>query len=189
MTKRDRRRKEIAAAARDILCRDGVEAFTLDAVAGELGLTKQAMYYYFPDKASLIHAALTAGAIEHAEALLAAVRDAEPKAVLGVLVRTFVAQYRDSLGQFRLEFVWPQLQRLPGKTDAVTPKMVELNDAVEEKLEAAGIGESSAQRRRLALLAWTSALGLLSGLSLTDDGFAATTSDLVTDLAAVFAQD
>ncbi|MBK6696775.1 MAG: helix-turn-helix transcriptional regulator [Myxococcales bacterium] len=52
--RRERSREEIVEAARRVLLRDGIAATTLDAVAKEVGLTKAALYYYYPSKDALL---------------------------------------------------------------------------------------------------------------------------------------
>ena len=52
--KRDRSREEILEAARAVLLRSGVASMTLDAVAREVGVSKTALYYYFPSKDALL---------------------------------------------------------------------------------------------------------------------------------------
>lgn len=51
--RRERSREEIVDAARRVLLRSGIAATTLDAVAKEVGLTKAALYYYYPSKDAL----------------------------------------------------------------------------------------------------------------------------------------
>ncbi|MBV6509918.1 MAG: hypothetical protein JJLCMIEE_03034 [Acidimicrobiales bacterium] len=57
------------AAAVDSFGRAGYEATSLDALAGELGVTKQTILYYFPTKEKLLEEVVTSGARELTEAL------------------------------------------------------------------------------------------------------------------------
>lgn len=50
----ERKRREILAAALDVLSSRGFEGTTLEAVADALGYTKQALYYYFKSKEELL---------------------------------------------------------------------------------------------------------------------------------------
>ncbi|MBK8593700.1 MAG: helix-turn-helix transcriptional regulator, partial [Sandaracinaceae bacterium] len=50
----DRSREEIIDAVRRVLFRDGLAATTLLAVAREVGLTKAALYYYYPSKDAML---------------------------------------------------------------------------------------------------------------------------------------
>ena len=58
-------RSDVVAAAR-VLARDGVQAISMRRLADELGVTANALYSYFPDKAALLDALLDdlLGAIE-----------------------------------------------------------------------------------------------------------------------------
>ena len=52
--RREQTREEILDAARQVLLRKGFGATTLEAVAREVGVTKPALYYYFPSKDALL---------------------------------------------------------------------------------------------------------------------------------------
>ena len=57
--KREQARREILQAAQDILRERGADAVTLASVAGVLGMTKQALYHYFPSKEALMKTLVT----------------------------------------------------------------------------------------------------------------------------------
>lgn len=54
--KRSRRRQEILHAALQAFRRKGYHATTLEDIATHLGVRKTALYHYFPDKDSILHA-------------------------------------------------------------------------------------------------------------------------------------
>ena len=54
--KRERRRQEILHAALETVREKGYHATTLDDIAERLGVRKAALYYYFPDKDSILFA-------------------------------------------------------------------------------------------------------------------------------------
>ena len=54
--KRRRRRQEILHAALQAFRRKGYHQTTLDDIAASLGVRKTALYHYFPDKDSILHA-------------------------------------------------------------------------------------------------------------------------------------
>jgi AcrR family transcriptional regulator len=58
MTARDRSRERILDAAEACLRRDGIRRTTVQAVAEEAGLSRVYVYRFFPDKATLVSAAL-----------------------------------------------------------------------------------------------------------------------------------
>ncbi len=54
--KRQRRRREILHAALQAFRREGYHGTTLEDIAAHLGVRKTALYHYFPDKDSILHA-------------------------------------------------------------------------------------------------------------------------------------
>jgi AcrR family transcriptional regulator len=56
----------------------GYEATSLDALAAELGVTKQTILYYFPSKEALLDAVITSASVELVGTLEAAVQRAGP---------------------------------------------------------------------------------------------------------------
>ncbi len=58
----DQRRDEIVQAARRVMGDFGVRRATVGDVAAAVGLSRQTVYEYFPSRAALVQAALTAGA-------------------------------------------------------------------------------------------------------------------------------
>jgi len=60
----ERRRREILDAARSLVSRKGFEAARMDEVAAAVGVTKPAVYRYFPSKDHLITALMEADLIE-----------------------------------------------------------------------------------------------------------------------------
>ncbi len=77
------------------------------------------------------------------------------------------SSYRDRLEYFRLDFAWSQIHGDPQTTrDLILPLCNELTDVVSEKLRR-GTDITSLRARQLAVIAWTSAIGLMSALSVT----------------------
>lgn len=71
------RDRALDAALRSFADR-GFEATSLDDVAAEVGVSKQAVLYYFPSKAALLDAVVDRSAAELSEALEAALANAGP---------------------------------------------------------------------------------------------------------------
>jgi TetR/AcrR family transcriptional regulator len=95
----------ILAAAVDAFGSRGYEATSLDALAAELGVTKQAVLYWFPSKEALLDAAIERGAAELAAALDEVLAGAEPglarlDAVMRAIFR-FVVRRPSLLGLLR----------------------------------------------------------------------------------------
>ena len=108
--RRDRSREEILEAARSVLLKKGVGGMTVDAVAKEVGVTKTALYYYFPSKDALLFELMYGVLQSHAQAVHDAVEEAEdgPDAI-GALIRRSVMEFAPRLEDFRLAFLQGQV--------------------------------------------------------------------------------
>ena len=196
--KQEQARSEILDAARKLLHERGIDAVTLAAVAGELGMTKQALYHYFSSKEALTRSLVTTLLDEEVNTLIAAVEaEKETGKILGRMILTFHEHYADRLDAFR--FVYAHAQLYTGATsgldadtlrDEINPRTRHLFDVIEERL--AGRGASKKERRKvrqLAFTAWTSALGLLTMLSVADatnDPLVHTDQELLDTLVDLF---
>jgi AcrR family transcriptional regulator len=198
--KRRQARRDILAAARRVLREQGIDAVTLASVAAELGMTKQAIYHYFPSKDVLVRH-LVASLLDDEIEILVDVVDAldPPEQVLGALIRAFYQHYIGRLDTFRLIYCQTQLgatgnTRLDEATlrEQVNPSTRRLFDVLESRLASDNLGDSARQRlRRLAFTAWTSVLGLLTMLSIAEangDRLRHSDSDLLDVLSGVFEQ-
>lgn len=170
--RRQRSREEIAEAARRVLLRDGVSATTLDAIAREAGLTKAALYYYYPSKDALlfdlIFSLLEAQATRVHDAVERTHGGGEAlRALIGESVRAFTSRMDD----FRLTYIHPQTVE-PG-TVQVTAAQLERIRPLNE-LSYGGTakrlaqdwkkarGRARVEPRLMAFLAGVSALGVLT---------------------------
>ena len=196
--KREQARREILETAQAILSEGGVEAVTLASVAGELGMTKQALYHYFPSKEALVRGLITTLLDDEIDTLIAAVEAvSDGEKILGTLIRAFYAHYIDRLDAFRTVYCQSQLYASTGTAideatlrDEIHPRTRQLFDVLEERI--AGSAASAAERRRmrqLAFTAWTSALGLMTMLGVADatnDPLVHSDQTLLDTLAGVF---
>jgi AcrR family transcriptional regulator len=196
--KRRQAKREILDSARSILAGSGHEAVTLAAVAGNLGMTKQSLYHYFPSKEALDRGLVTTLLDAEVDGLLNAVNKRKSgKKVLGLLIQTFYSHYIDNLDAFRTIYCRSQLYSstesgLDERTlrDEIHPRTRKLFDILEERLS--GSEASSAERRRarqLAFTAWTSALGLMTMLSVANannDPIVHSEKDLLKTLSDAF---
>lgn len=196
--KRERNRQEILQTARGLLRQGGLDAVTLASVAGELGLTKQALYHYFPSKEALVRSLVVTFLEEEIDALAAAVeREESDTRVLGAMIRALYTHYIGRLDAFRTVYCQPQLHPASSAIidedalrDDINPRTRGLFDELEARL--AGASRNKAERarmRRLAFTAWLSALGLLTMLGLaeaTRDALVHADEDLLNTLTAVF---
>lgn len=164
-------RESILRSAEAVLLRDGLDALTLDAIAAELGLTKQGLYYHYPSKEVLLAELALQEWTAAADAAHAATKAAATAAdALEALVRSYVARYAQRLPMFRLatqgSLLSPQAARLARQQlDAIRPLNDLMYGPTERKLRAAqraGRADAALDPRRLAFIAHTSAMGLLT---------------------------
>ncbi|MCC7537824.1 MAG: TetR/AcrR family transcriptional regulator [Deltaproteobacteria bacterium] len=110
-TVRDLRRAQIIAAARAIVCRDGLDALTIGALEQKLAFTRGVITYHFAGKDDIVRAVLESALAEIDEASRAEVESSLSPAekIAGVLranVRGFVE--RPEAGKVLLSF-WSRL--------------------------------------------------------------------------------
>ncbi len=171
-------RQAILQAAEAVVLRDGLGALTLDAIAAELGLTKQGLYYHYASKEALVAElalqewSAAADAVHAATQAAASAEDA-----VDALVRSYVSRYAGRLQMFRLATQSAQLSPLAAhlgreKLEAIRPLNDRMYGPTERKLrqaQDAGHAARSLDARRLAFIAHTSAMGLLAMQSMVSD--------------------
>jgi AcrR family transcriptional regulator len=196
--KRERNRQEILEAARSILGEGGVDAVTLGSVAGELGLTKQALYYYFPSKEVLVRNLMVMLLNDEVDTLIAAV-EAEPSDahVLSAMIHAFYGHYIVRLNEFRTVYCQPQMYTNPAEVldeavlrEEINPRTRHLFDVLEARLSKESKSNARRKRaRRLAYSAWLAALGLVTMLGVAEaakDPLIYSDQDLIEVLARTF---
>jgi len=194
--KRRHARQEILQAARQILRERGIDAVTLESVGGALGMTRQALYHYFPSKEALVRRFVASLIEDEVETLVAAVEATAPVEVtLGTLIRAFYNHYINNLAEFRAVYCQLQLYTSPEAAmdqetirQQVNPQTQYLFDRLEARLAARSTVPPE-RLRRLAFVAWTSALGLITMIGVADalnDPLIHADKDLLDTLAEVF---
>jgi AcrR family transcriptional regulator len=170
--RRERSREEILEAARRVLLRSGIAATTLAAVAREVGVSKTALYYYFPSKDALLFELVFGTLQSQALAVHAAVAKAGNGAdALGAIVRESVHVFASRLDDFRLAYLHGQV----AGTGAVHfdqeqfARIRPLNELwfagaaqILTKDAAPRAGRARVEPRLLAFLAYLAAIGLLT---------------------------
>ncbi len=198
--KRERMRLEVLEAAKALLLAEGPDAVTLGAVSSRLGVTKPAIYHYFPSKEALTRSMVAALIDEEIGHLEAAVESAGPRDnPVAAMIRAFHAHYRANLHAFR--FVYGQLQLYVTPDfgiDAemvrseITPRTRHLFDLLESRLALGDQGNNERRRmRRLAFVAWMSVLGLLTMIAIAegmDDPLLYPDEELLDTIVSVFEQ-
>ena len=198
--RRESSREEILEAAREILLSRGIGGTTLEAVARAIGMSKAALYYYFPSKEALLFE-LMFGVIERqAKAVNAAVTEADTGSeALGAIIRESVAAFAPRMDDFRLAFLHGQVAAKGAvKLDAEQfARIRPLNGLVmaqaAEKLAAErkrGAKTTTVEPRLMAFLAYLAAIGMLTMKGMVehvDDPLVWSDEQLVEGFASVFA--
>jgi AcrR family transcriptional regulator len=175
--KRKQARQEILQVAQTLLREGGVEAVTLASVAGELSMTKQAIYHYFASKEDLVRGLVTVLLNDEVEALSAVVEASDSiEDTLGTLIRAFYDHYINNLDAFRIVYCQSQLYAAPNLRideetlrDEINPRTRHLFDVLEGRMTRDNVSSKERLRtRHLAFVAWSSALGLLTMLGIAD---------------------
>jgi AcrR family transcriptional regulator len=181
--RREQARTEILDATRRVLLDRGLAGLTLAAVARELQLTKAALYYYFDSKDALVAELIYLGLEGHAELVGSAIEQTTSGAdALEALIRASAAHYGDRKDELRLSYLVPQVGNAgstrfgPEMLERVRPFNERIYGAVAARIasdQQAGSVSAGIDGRRLAFLAHTSVLGMLTveGLvEVADDG-------------------
>jgi AcrR family transcriptional regulator len=104
MEKRERRRGEILHAALRAFRDQGYHATTLDDIADALGVRKAGLYYYFPDKESILYACHRESLAELERILEGAKQLQTPAERLAHVIRAHVRVMTDTLEGSPLAF-------------------------------------------------------------------------------------
>ncbi|HVJ89302.1 MAG TPA: helix-turn-helix domain-containing protein [Labilithrix sp.] len=197
--RRAQSRDDILDAARRVITRDGIR-ITLDAVAEEVGLTKAALYYYFPSKEALLSELMFGVIKAEADGVAAALATSNSGAdALEGIIGTTIARYAGNMADFRLTYMHAQLaapnalELLPEFFAGLRP-LNEKTYGVAAGLIAEEVGDRGTRAgvspRRLAFLAHMAAIGVLTMKGLVEsvgDPLVHSDEQLVADLAKIFA--
>lgn len=195
----DRRRitrEAILEHARRIVAAHGTQALTFQALAEELGVSKQAIIYWYPSKWELLREVAVQGLRAEADATTAAIGAARtaPEAIER-FVRALVRFHLADLGRFRMLYLAAQFDRRAAETadlgevlgpiHATTSQMY---GALESRLAADRDFVAGENPRRMAVAAHMAGIGLLTMVALADtvnDPLAHRTEDMVESLLAL----
>jgi AcrR family transcriptional regulator len=168
-------RQEILTATRAVLARVGPAALRVEHVAAELGVTKQALYHYYPSKEAVLFEVVVDELVAVAEAVHRAASAAPDGAgALEAIIRTYTAYFLPRLEMHRLCTMFvptaASFEASPEMLARIRPVNDLLYGAAEAKLAAERKPRRSDPRaaRRLAFTAHLAALGLLSMRAITD---------------------
>ena len=197
--RRERSRDEIVDAARRVLVKNGIAGTTLEAVAVEVGLTKAALYYYYPSKEALFFDVMFGSISMQVDAVHAAVESAKNGGeAISALIRETLRTFSTRLDDFRLAYLQAQLVK-PGSVRFTPEQFAKLRPLNERLLAGttkrltderkASRGRAHVEPRLLTFLAYTAALGVLTMKGLVEsvgDPLVYSDEQLIEGLASIF---
>ena len=193
--RRERSREEILDAARDLILAYGLRGLTLEGVAAAVGLTKAALYYYFPSKDALLEDLGLRSLRAQAQRLHDAVEttDSGPQALRSLIAET-IRMNAQQMDDFRLSHLHPQLApdalRVGPQQLARVRPLNELSYAgAASRLAAGPRGRAGVEPRLMAFLANQAALGVVMMKGLVeafDDPLRYSDDELIEALARIF---
>ena len=161
------RKGQIIAEALALVRSGGMGAVTFDAVAARLGISKQAVIYWFPNKAQLLGAvALGCLRDEAAVAMTAARAAATPAQARADVVQALIRFHLGDLPRFRLMYAAPQIDARPTWAPDILDRVHAIT-AEQYGTVAAALG-TGAEARRAAVSLHMAALGHVLLVGLTD---------------------
>jgi AcrR family transcriptional regulator len=193
-------REVIVDHAQRLAAEGGMAALTFQALAAELGVSKQAIIYWYPSKWELLRDVALRGLRAEADSTAAAVRDARsaPEAIERFL-RSLIGFHLADLGRFRMLYLATQFDRRaapPSLVDDVLDPIHRTTSAMYAALEARIAADpqfvGGENPRRLAVAAHMAGVGLVTMLALADsvqDPMAHETGALVDSLVALLTRD
>jgi AcrR family transcriptional regulator len=168
-------RESIVEQARRIVAERGIAALTFQALAGALGVSKQAIIYWYPNKWELIRDFSLPELKAEADVLIAAVAPAKSGAeATDRFVRALVAHHLADLGRFRMLYLAPQFDEraaVPGAGELLAPihaATSSMYSALAAKLAADPDFGTAEAARRMAVAAHMAGIGFITMVALAD---------------------
>lgn len=166
----------ILAAAREIVRAGGPDMLTFDAVAARVGVSKQAVLYWFPNKARLIEALVRPALEAESAAGRAAVsRHATSGEAIRAYIGALAVFHTADLDRFRLMYVTPQVGQRSGRNGTmlttlgrIHPATTEMYDVLATRLVESGRYSRVIDARRAAAAIHTALLGLVLRMAMAD---------------------
>lgn len=168
-------RESIVEHARRIVAERGIAALTFQALAGALGVSKQAIIYWYPNKWELIRDFSLPELKAEADVLIAAVSPATSGTeAVERFVRALVTHHLADLGRFRMLYLAPQFDEraaVPGAGELLAPihaATSSMYSALAGKLAADRAFRAGEDARRLAVAAHMAGIGFITMVALAD---------------------
>jgi AcrR family transcriptional regulator len=169
-------RAVILEAASRIISETGAASMTFQTLGDTLGVSKQAIIYWFPSKADLARELIVPALRLEAEAVTTALKRVKTaRRGIEVFLRTLISFHMGDLGRFRLIYVaaqfdtqiW-QVADLPHVTDDIHEATGRMYEALERVLAGAPDFINPVSARVTTAAIHTAAVGLLSMISLAN---------------------
>jgi AcrR family transcriptional regulator len=169
-------RQAILDIAAKVISETGAASITFQTLGDRLGVSKQAIIYWFPSKADLARELIVPALQLEADAVISALqRVKSARRAIEVFLRALIAFHLTDLGRFRLIYAAAQfdtqiwevagLPQVSGDIHAATTRMY---SALEQVLRKAPDFSNPSRARITAAAVHTSAVGLLAMISLAD---------------------
>ncbi len=163
-------RDRILRTAADLLGAGGLDAVTFDSVASRLGVTKQAVIYWFPSKVALLSELALPGLQNEARAAIDAAQSASSMAgAAQAVVRAITAFHMADLPRFRLMYLAPQISTHAEARRTAAELMKQIHPVTAEMYSAIATALGNGPRaRETAVALHMAALGHVLMVALTD---------------------
>jgi AcrR family transcriptional regulator len=169
-------REAILETAARLISETGAASMTFQTLGDRLGVSKQAIIYWFPSKADLARELIVpALELEAGAVVLALKRVKTARRAIELFLRALVAFHLSDLGRFRLVYavaqfdtqIWAvaDLPQVAGSVHAATDRMY---SALEQVLSQAADFAVPSRARVTAAAVHMAAVGLVSMISLAD---------------------
>jgi AcrR family transcriptional regulator len=162
MASKSSTRLRILDAATDLFGMRGVEAVSLDVIAGEVGVAKQTLLYWFPSKDDLVQAVLESAVLELSVGVEAAIRATsdDPLDRIDAVVK---AVFRQAVRRPALLGLVREISRLPAASgdrlhDAFEPLVARAVGYLRREMEAGRL--RVADPRMIAALCYATVTGI-----------------------------
>jgi AcrR family transcriptional regulator len=181
MASKSSTRLRILDAATDLFGVRGVEAVSLDVIAGEVGVAKQTLLYWFPSKDDLVQAVLESAVLELSVGVEAAIRATtdDPLDRIDAVVK---AVFRQAVRRPALLGLVREISRLPAASGdrlhaAFEPLVVRAVGYLRREMDAGRLRR--AEPRMVAALCYATVTGIATEPeALRSVGWQPTTADL-----------
>jgi AcrR family transcriptional regulator len=188
-------RDRILDVTRRQLFENGMSRLTLQSIADEIGVTKQAVLYWFPSKTVLLRELFVEALEAEAAVLTRAVEDSEDAAgAIENFLRRGMAYHREHLPRFRLTYLVAQIDpSISSLTDEdgqarIYAATTRLYDSLEAKLAQAPGFPGTVNARNFGVSLHMSLLGhvcLHGSMEALGDSFKQTFDEMLDALAGI----